>query len=89
MICDGLDNRVMTIHVIRDLLHFASKSYYTLRRSYYNLHLHLRCNRHFYTSQCKIGSQVVDTGRGSRGGEIVSPVSFWVNNYIKRKLTTF
>ena len=49
----------------------------------------LRCNRHFYTSQCKIGSQVVDTGRGSRGGEIVSPVSFWVNNYIKRKLTTF
>lgn len=79
MICDGLDNRVMTIHVIRDLLHFASKSYYYI----------LRCNRHFYASQCKIGSQVVDTGRGGRGGEIVSPVSFWVNNYIKRKLTTF
>ena len=71
-----LRRKVITLWV--DLITICNDRYYILR-----------CNRHFYASQYKIGSQVVDTGRGGRGGEIVSPVSFWVNNCIKRKLTTF
>ena len=43
----------------------------------------------FTRANVKLAAKWYIPGGGGRGGEIVSPVSFWVNNYIKRKLTTF